>query len=113
MDSITLDISPFIELTNEQFYQLCQYHSDYRFERTASGALIVMSPTGGETSKRNADVVFQLQAWNKQTKLGVAFDSSGGFKLPNGAIRSSDLTRAAPHRVGQHGTSLHCHQPRQ
>ena len=51
-----------------------------------------MSPTGGETSKRNADVVFQLQAWNKQTKLGVAFDSSGGFKLPNGAIRSSDTS---------------------
>jgi len=45
MDTITLELNPFIALTDEQFFQLCQHHSDYRFERTASGALIVMSPT--------------------------------------------------------------------
>ena len=53
MDTITLELNPFIDLTDEQFFQLCQHHGDYRFERTASGALIIMSPTGGETSKRN------------------------------------------------------------
>lgn len=90
MDSITLDLSPFVNLTDEQFFQLCQHHRDYRFERTASGALIIMSPTGGETGKRNADLIYQLQAWNRQYKLGVAFDSSSGFKLPNGAERSPD-----------------------
>lgn len=90
MDTITLELNPFIALTDEQFFQLCQHHSDYRFERTASGALIVMSPTGGETSKRNLEIALQLGMWNKQTKLGVAFDSSGGFKLPNGAERSPD-----------------------
>ena len=90
MDTITLELNPFIDLTDEQFFQLCQHHGDYRFERTASGALIIMSPTGGETSKRNLEIALQLGMWNKQTKLGVAFDSSGGFKLPNGAERSPD-----------------------
>ena len=49
-----------------------------------------MSPTGGETGKRNLEIALQLGTWNKQVKLGVAFDSSSGFKLPNGAERSPD-----------------------
>nr|WP_317105962.1 Uma2 family endonuclease [Chroococcidiopsis sp. SAG 2025] len=28
--------------------------------------------------------------WNKQSNLGKGFDSSTGFKLPNGANRSPD-----------------------
>lgn len=90
MDSITLDLSPFVNLTDEQFFQLCQHHSDYRFERTASRALIIMFPTGGEMGRRNLEIALQLGTWNKQVKLGVAFDSSSGFKLPNGAERSPD-----------------------
>ncbi|MGK7875806.1 MAG: Uma2 family endonuclease [Xenococcaceae cyanobacterium] len=84
METITLDLNSIIELTDDQFFQLCQNHRDYRFERTASGKLIIMPPTGGETSNRNADLTFQLQAWSRQNNLGIAFDSSGGFKLPNG-----------------------------
>jgi Uma2 family endonuclease len=52
MDTFTLDVAPFITMTDEQFFELCQHHQDYRFERTASGALIIMSPAGGETSRR-------------------------------------------------------------
>ena len=81
-----------INLTDEQFFELCQHNRDYQFERTASGELIIMPPTGSETSIRNADLTYQLQAWNRETKLGVAFDSSGGFKLPNGADRSPDAS---------------------
>ena len=51
---------------------------------------MTMSPTGGITGNRNADMTFQLQAWNCQTQLGKVFDSSTGFKLPNGANRSPD-----------------------
>ncbi|MDJ0556407.1 MAG: Uma2 family endonuclease [Microcoleaceae cyanobacterium MO_207.B10] len=90
MNNITLDFSQIIELTEEQFFQLCQNHPDYRFERTAKGELIIMSPTGGETGKINFELAVQLGIWNKRTKLGVAFDSSTGFKLPNGANRSPD-----------------------
>ena len=51
-----------------------------------------MSPAGGRTSNRNADLNYQLHAWNRRSKLGKVFDSSGGFKLPNGANRSPDAS---------------------
>ncbi|WP_404790738.1 Uma2 family endonuclease [Altericista sp. CCNU0014] len=85
-------------MTDDQFFELCQHHRDYRFERTASGAIIIMTPAGGETSRRNLDLSSQLAVWNKKYKLGVAFDSSGGFKLPNGAERSPDTSWVAKDR---------------
>ena len=51
-----------------------------------------MSPTGGETGNRNIEIAYQLQAWSRQDKSGLAFDSSTGFKLPNGANRSPDAS---------------------
>lgn len=56
-----------------------------------NGHLIIMSPTGGATGNRNADLIAQICTWNRQTKLGKVFDSSTGFKLPNGANRSPDV----------------------
>lgn len=79
-----------LELTDEQFFQLCQNNRDLRFERTANGELIIMSPTGSETGRRNSGLNFQLTAWNIQNNLGVVFDSSSGFKLPDGSDISPD-----------------------
>ncbi|MGF1479421.1 MAG: Uma2 family endonuclease [Cyanophyceae cyanobacterium] len=81
-----------IDLTDEQFFQLCQHNRDYRFERTASGALIIMPPTGSDTGRRNVKITAQLELWSSQNNLGVVFDSSSGFKLPNGAERSPDAS---------------------
>jgi len=96
-DISTLEIAPIvvrlqsvIDLTDDQFYEFCQLNRDLRIERTAIGELMLMPPVGGEGSKRNADLTVELGLWNRQTKLGVVFDSSGGFKLPNGAERSPD-----------------------
>ena len=79
-----------IELTDDQFFQLCQNNRDLRFERNASGDLIIMPPTGSETGNRNIKLSTQLEIWSSQNNLGLAFDSSTGFKLPNGANRSPD-----------------------
>ncbi|NHC33653.1 Uma2 family endonuclease [Scytonema millei] len=79
-----------MELTDEQFFQLCQHNRDLQFERTAKGEILIMPPTGGETGNRNFEVTVQLGIWNKQSNLGKGFDSSTGFKLPNGANRSPD-----------------------
>ncbi len=81
-----------INLTQAQFWQLCQENDDLRFERTATGELIIMSPTGANTSERNADLIYQLKVWNRQNNLGKVFDSNGGFTLPNGADRSPDAS---------------------
>jgi Uma2 family endonuclease len=80
------------QLTDEQFFQLCQDNRDLRLERNARGDLIIMPPTGGETSNSNASLTAQVWNWNNIYKLGKVFDSSGGFKLPNGADRSPDVS---------------------
>ena len=94
MDPLTLD-SPLqlsLNLTDEQFWQLCQRNREYRFEANSQGDLIIMPPTGSDTGKRNFDIIVQLGIWNKKFKLGVAFDSSTGFTLSNGAKRSPDAS---------------------
>lgn len=92
MTALTVNLNPVIELTDEQFFQLCQANRDLRFERTATGELIIMPPTGGETSNRNGRLNQQLFNWADADGTGIAFDSSGGFKLPNGADRSPDAS---------------------
>ncbi len=81
-----------IDLTDEQFWQLCQKNDDLRFERSAKGELIIMSPTGGNTSKRNLKIGTQLEIWNSKNNLGEAFDSNGCFRLPNGSERAPDAS---------------------
>ncbi|MER3491753.1 MAG: hypothetical protein C4323_05125 [Mastigocladus sp. ERB_26_2] len=90
MNALTINIKPVVELTDEQFFQLCQANRDLRFERTATGELIIMPPTGGETGNRNARITQQLMNWNDADATGIVFDSSTCFKLPNGADRSPD-----------------------
>ncbi|MFE1743681.1 Uma2 family endonuclease [Coleofasciculus sp. H7-2] len=90
--AIAVNIPPTLTLTvtHEQFVQLAIANRDLQLERTATGELIVMPPTGGETGNRNLDMEGQLWLWNRQTRLGKAFNSSTGFHLPNGAYRSPD-----------------------
>lgn len=91
MTSLTVDFHSILTITDEQFYQLCWQNPEIKFERTANQELIIMSPTGGETGKRNSELLIELGIWNRQQKSGVIFDSSTGFILPNGSIRSPDL----------------------
>ncbi|HAG79980.1 MAG TPA: hypothetical protein DCL61_02155 [Cyanobacteria bacterium UBA12227] len=90
MTAITLNLRPTITLTDEQFEQICRTNRDLKFERTAQGELVVMSLTGGDTGRRNIKLSARLENWSSESNLGVAFDSSTGFRLPNGAIRSPD-----------------------
>jgi Uma2 family endonuclease len=92
MSVSVLNLKPFIDLTNDQFYELCQNHRDLRFERNAAGEIIIMSPTGGETGNRNFSLTVQFGNWVNTDATGLGFDSSTGFKLPNGADRSPDLS---------------------
>lgn len=79
-----------IPLSDDQFFQLCQLNRDYHFERNNQGELIIMSPTGSETGNRNFNLIVQLGIWAEKNGTGLGFDSSTGFKLPNGSDRSPD-----------------------
>ena len=99
MNTLTLNLPPVLKLSDEEFEQLAVANSNLRLELTAKGELIIMPPTGGETGDnaphrwrdRNFELDGQLWLWNRQTHLGKAFDSSTGFRLPNGATRSPDV----------------------
>jgi Uma2 family endonuclease len=90
MNPLTLDLRPVIRLTHEQFEQIALANPDLRIELSGDGELSIMPPTGGNTGRRNADLTTDLNLWNRQTRLGVVFDSSTIFRLPNGAERSPD-----------------------
>ena len=90
MTNLALDLSSLLTLNDDQFWQLCQQNPDVQLERSPQGGLVIMAPTGGETSQRNSQLNYQLTAWANRDRTGLSFDSSGGFKLPNGAIRSPD-----------------------
>ena len=79
-------------LTEEQFVQLCQENRDLRFELTADKELVIMAPTGSETGRRSGELFYSLTVWAKKDGAGLSFDSSTGFRLPNGAIRSPDAS---------------------
>ncbi|VEP15434.1 conserved hypothetical protein [Hyella patelloides LEGE 07179] len=80
------------KVTPEQFEQLAYAEQLARMELTKDGELIVMSPTGGEAGRKNFNLYLDLGNWNRQKKLGEAFDSSTIFVLPNGARRSPDVS---------------------
>ncbi|GAA6616201.1 Uma2 family endonuclease [Scytonema sp. NUACC26] len=92
MTALTLQLPSHLKLTDEEFEQIVTVNKELRLELTAEGELVIMAPTGGETGTRNFDLLGQLWFWNSQKNLGIAFDSSTGFKLPNGATRSPDAS---------------------
>ncbi len=90
--TVTLQLPLALKFTDEEFEQLVAVNQDLRLELSSSGELVIMSPTGGETGNRNFEIYIDLGIWNRQNNFGKAFDSSTGFKLPNGATRSPDAS---------------------
>ena len=93
MTAVTLNLSSLLDkVSDRQLELLARDNPDARLETNSIGRLIIMPPTGGETGNRNSDLLIQIGIWNKQNKLGKVFDSSTGFKLPNDAVRSPDVS---------------------
>jgi len=79
------------QVTDEELRELSERNPGYQFERTADGRLIV-TPTGLESGRRSLKVAYQLERWNERTGLGIVFDSSTGFRLPDGSLLSPDAS---------------------
>ena len=89
---LTVNFPSLVQMTNEQFYEFCQANGDLRIERTANGEVIIMPPAFSDTGNRNFNIAAQLGNWTEQDGTGIGFDSSAGFTLPNGAMRSPDTS---------------------
>lgn len=87
-------------LTEALFAALAAENGDFRMERTARGDLELLVPAGSEGGRRNSELGYQLAHWARHEGrgLGVVFDPSGGFTLPNGAVRSPDAAWVAAAR---------------
>jgi len=92
-------VRPVLQLTDDQFYELCQLNRELRIERTAQGGLSIMAPAAGDSSALNAEITIQLGVWAKRDGTGRTFDSSGGFVLSNGAVRSPDAAWVSHDRL--------------
>ncbi len=98
---MVVHLKPVMNLSDEELYQFSQINPDLRIERNAQGELIIMSPTGGETGERNAEITMQLRLWAKRDGTGATFDSSTGFRLPDGSVRSPDAAWVRRTRLDQ------------
>ena len=77
-------------MTEDEFYLFCQRNAEMKFERRADGTIEFSEMTGGTTGRRNSELITELTLWNRKGRPGYVFDSSTGFRLPNGAVRSPD-----------------------
>jgi len=91
MNTYTINFDSITRISDEQFYKLCIQNPELVLEKNINGDLVIMSPTGGETGKKNAELNADFVMWNRQKKLGLIFDSSTCFRLPIGSNRSPDV----------------------
>lgn len=78
------------KMSGDDFFEFCQANPNLRLEMSSSGDLIIMTPSGSESGRRNATLIGKLFVWAENNGEGVVFDSQSGFELPNGAQRASD-----------------------
>ena len=81
-----------LHLTPEQFELVCAENRDAVLELAADGRVIAMTPTGSETGARNSELLFQLKLYTNRVGGWKVFDSSSGFRLPDGSVVSPDAS---------------------
>jgi Uma2 family endonuclease len=92
LESLVLRLGPKRKkMTDDEFFEFCARNHELRIEMSREGEMIIMMPTGGEGGNRNFNLAVEFGIWVKADGTGVGFDSSTGFKLPNGARRAPDL----------------------
>lgn len=96
-EPLHINFDPMVNFKGDAFFTFCQLNDNLRIERNSEGGLTIMPPTGGETGRKNADLSAQLWIWAKKSG-GVTFDSSTGFILANGAVRSPDAAWVSKQR---------------
>ena len=90
--ALRIRLQPALCPTDDQFYEFCRINRELRIERGTEGEVTIMPPAGWESARRNAEITAQLQAWATGDGTGTAADSSAGYVLPNGAVRSPDAS---------------------
>lgn len=96
--TLPLQVPTTLRVSDEQFLEFVKANPELRLEGTASGKLVAMAPTGSQSGHYNSELTVDIGLWNRQRCSGKVFDSSTGFRLPTGAIRSPDVAWLAQSR---------------
>ncbi|WP_421871234.1 Uma2 family endonuclease [Marinoscillum sp.] len=81
-----------LQFTDDELFDFCQRNPDLNIERDHNNNILIMSPTGSLSGKFSSTLIIELGIWNKENHLGHVFDSSTGFSLPDGSMRSPDVS---------------------
>ena len=87
---LPLRFRPETPMSDEELMRFCAANEAVRVERDANGEILVMTPAGSKTSQMNSRITRLLDEWAEEDGRGVAFDSNGGFTLPDGSMRAAD-----------------------
>ena len=79
-------------MSDKEFFEFCQQNESLRIERDENKQIIIMAPTSANTGRKNSHLLVELFNWNRKKETGVCFDSSTGFTLPDGSVRSPDAS---------------------
>jgi Uma2 family endonuclease len=88
--SLPVRLRPQVPMTDDELLRFCAANDGLRVERAANGEILVMTPAGSKTGKKNTDVIIDLGMWNRENARGVVFESNTGFTLPDGSMLSPD-----------------------
>ncbi len=94
LEDITLSVKGPVSdsMSDKEFFDFCQGNDALRIERDENKQIIIMAPTNMDTGQQNSDLATDLAIWNRKEKKGICFDSSTGFTLPDGSVRSPDAS---------------------
>ena len=98
MKQYILEIPQNMRWSDEELFEFCQANQGLKIERTAEGQIMVAEPVGGYGSSRNFNIGIEFGPWHKKYRKGIFFDSSGGFLLPNGAMKAPDVAWVSKER---------------
>jgi Uma2 family endonuclease len=92
---LPLRFRPATPMSDEELMRFSAANEVLRVERDANGEILVMTPAGSRTSRMNMRIGRLLDEWAEADGRGVAFDSNGGFSLPDGSMRAADAAWVA------------------
>lgn len=88
-----------VPMSDEMFLRFSAENDPFRMEMEPNGEILIMTPTHTDTGFINSRIARALGNWADQDGRGDVGESSTGFRLSNGAVRSPDAAWVSHRRL--------------
>lgn len=95
---LPIRLRPTSPMSDEDLIRFSEEYNPLRMEMEPNGEILIMTPAGTRTASVNRRISQALGVWADEDGRGEVFDSSAGFRLPSGAVRSPDAAWVANRR---------------